>query len=80
VYRTSVCNQLFGINRYSTTRGLFSLTTRRSLHEPSKAIPHCCFAHVKTTFIIVGEAAVEGPAERGLAGEGSLQVASPTQA
>jgi hypothetical protein len=28
----------------------------------------------------VGEAAVEGPAERGLEGEGGLQVAPPTQA
>jgi hypothetical protein len=38
------------------------------------------FPLAKTTFILVGEAAVEGPAERGLEGEGGLQVASPTQA
>jgi hypothetical protein len=38
------------------------------------------FTPSKTTFIVVGEAAVEGPAERGLEGEGGLQVASPAQA
>ena len=33
--------------------------------------------NAKATFIIVGEAAVEGPEERGLAREGGLQVAPP---
>ena len=33
--------------------------------------------NAKATFIIVGEAAVEGPEECGLAREGSLQVAPP---